>query len=390
MQYSARLDRFGNEIFAALNKKRRDLEAQGRKIYDLSVGTPDFKTPDHVVQALVDSCADTNLWKYSLHEESELLDAVSKYYVRRFGVEGIEPEEVALVTGTQEGMAHLALALVDEGDTVLVPDPCYPIFEGAVKIAGATPVYYSLNEENGFVPDLDAIPAEVADAAKYIVVSLPANPVGSIAPEGFYDHLIEWARKHDVLVVHDNAYSDIIFTDEPGTSFLAYDGAKEAGVEFFSLSKSFNVTGARLSFLVGRKDVVDALRKLRGQLDFGTFLPLQRVARACLEGPLEGVEEQRQAYKERRDALCESLEEIGWEKPSGHGTMFVWAKMPEGYTDSFEFVAEVMDKSGVVLTPGASFGPGGEGYVRFALVLPPDELRAAVRALRDGGFGTEE
>ena len=230
------------------------------------------------------------------------------------------------------------------------------------------------------------IPEEVAKKAKYMVVSLPSNPVGSIATPGLYEEIVEFAKKYDILIIHDNAYSDIIFDGAFGGSFLATLGAKEIGVEFFSLSKSFNVTGARLSFLVGRPDVIAALRKLRSQIDFGMFLPLQKAAVAALEGPLDSVKEQCQMYEERRDALCQGLRDIGWELPNGKGTMFVWAKIPGGRTDSMAFCMELMEKAGVIVTPGASFGPHGEGYVRFALVLPPEKIREAVEAIGNSGI----
>ena len=195
-----------------------------------------------------------------------------------------------------------------------------------------------------------------------------------------YEELIAFAREHDLLIVHDNAYSDIVFDGEPGGSFLQYPGALEVGVEFFSLSKSFNVTGARIGFLVGREDVVSAFAKLRSQIDFGMFFPIQKAAIACLNGPRDEVEAQRLKYQERRDALCDGLEGLGWERPNAHGSMFVWAKLPGGRTDSMTFCEELMEKAGVVVTPGASFGPSGEGHVRMALVLPPDQIALAVEA----------
>lgn len=388
MKFSKRLDNFDNEVFSSLNARRRELEAQGRHVIDLSVGTPDFEPAPHVVQTLLEEAAKPENWKYALHDEDGLLEAVCDYYQRRFGVT-ITPDMVMVVSGTQEGMGHLAMALVDEGETVLVPDPCYPVFSGAVHIAGGTPVFYPLVEENGFLPDVTTIPDDVADEAVYMVVSLPANPVGSVGTRENYESIIDFARDHDVLVVHDNAYSDIVFDGPAAGSFLGVPGALDVGVEFFSLSKSFNVTGARMSFLIGRPDVIAALRKLRGQIDFGTFLPLQRAAKAALLGPLEGVEEQRMRYQERRDALCDGLEAIGWERPNAHGTMFVWAKLPEGHDDSMAFAMELMEKAGVIVTPGASFGPHGEGYVRFALVLPPEGLREAVDAIEAAGFGNK-
>lgn len=386
MQASQRLDRFGAEVFASLNNKLLALKAQGKTIYNMSVGTPDFKPYDHVVEALTLAAQNPEMWKYSLRDLPELKQAVCDYYERRFGVSGITPSMVQSCNGTQEGVGHLGLALLDPGDTILVPDPCYPVFEAGAKIADAKLEYYPLVAEHNYLPYAAGIDPEVADRAKYMIVSLPANPVGSVGTPEVYEEIIAFAREHDLLIVHDNAYSDIVFDGEPGGSFLQYPGALEVGVEFFSLSKSFNVTGARIGFLVGREDVVSAFAKLRSQIDFGMFFPIQKAAIACLNGPRDEVEAQRLKYQERRDALCDGLEDLGWERPNAHGSMFVWAKLPGGRTDSMAFCEELMEKAGVVVTPGASFGPSGEGHVRMALVLPPDQIALAVEAIREAGL----
>lgn len=386
MQASQRLDHFGAEVFASLNNKLLALKAQGKTIYNMSVGTPDFKPYDHVVEALTQAAQDPEMWKYALRDLPELKQAVCDYYERRFGVSGITPSMVQSCNGTQEGVGHLGLALLDPGDTILVPDPCYPVFEAGAKIADAKLEYYPLVAEHNYLPYVAGIDPEVADRAKYMIVSLPANPVGSVGTPEVYEEIIAFAREHDLLIVHDNAYSDIVFDGEPGGSFLQYPGALEVGVEFFSLSKSFNVTGARIGFLVGREDVVSAFAKLRSQIDFGMFFPIQKAAIACLNGPRDEVEAQRLKYQERRDALCDGLEGLGWERPNAHGSMFVWAKLPGGRTDSMAFCEELMEKAGVVVTPGASFGPSGEGHVRMALVLPPDQIALAVEAIREAGL----
>lgn len=386
MQASQRLDRFGAEVFASLNNKLLALKAQGKTIYNMSVGTPDFKPYDHVVEALTQAAQDPEMWKYALRDLPELKQAVCDYYERRFGVSGITPSMVQSCNGTQEGVGHLGLALLDPGDTILVPDPCYPVFEAGAKIADAKLEYYPLVAEHNYLPYVAGIDPEVADRAKYMIVSLPANPVGSVGTPEVYEEIIAFAREHDLLIVHDNAYSDIVFDGEPGGSFLQYPGALEVGVEFFSLSKSFNVTGARIGFLVGREDVVSAFAKLRSQIDFGMFFPIQKAAIACLNGPRDEVEAQRLKYQERRDALCDGLEGLGWERPNAHGSMFVWAKLPGGRTDSMVFCEELMEKAGVVVTPGASFGPSGEGHVRMALVLPPDQIALAVESIREAGL----
>ena len=385
MEFSKRMKLFGDEIFAALNDKKVALEAQGRTIYNLSVGTPDFAPAPHIVKALTGAAADPENWKYSLRDIPEMLSAVCSYYKRRFGVK-ITPDQVASCNGSQEGCGHIGMVLCDEGDTVLLPNPCYPVFIAGAKLAGAEPWYYPLVKEHDFLPYVAGIPEEVARRAKYMIVSLPANPVGSVGTPALYEELVAFAKKYDILLIHDNAYSDIIFDGAEGHSLFNTPGAMDVGVEFFSLSKSFDVTGARISFLVGRPDVVAAFRRLRGQIDFGMFLPIQKAAVAALTGPLDMVREQCGVYQQRRDALCGGLRAIGWDVPDSHGSMFVWAPIPAKYASSMDFCMDLVEKSGVLCTPGSSFGPAGEGYVRFALTMPAERIARAVAAIADSGI----
>ena len=385
MEFSKRMKLFGDEIFAALNDKKVALEAQGRTIYNLSVGTPDFAPAPHIRQALLDAAADPENWKYSLRDIPEMLQAVCSYYKRRFGVD-ITPDQVASCNGSQEGCGHIGMVLCDEGDTVLLPNPCYPVFIAGAKLAGAVPFYYPLVKEHGFLPYVKGIPEDVARRAKYMIVSLPANPVGSVGTPALYEELVAFAKKYDILLIHDNAYSDIIFDGAEGHSLFNTPGAMDVGVEFFSLSKSFDVTGARISFLVGRPDVVAAFRRLRGQIDFGMFLPIQKAAIAALTGPLDMVRDQCAVYQQRRDALCGGLRSIGWDVPDSHGSMFVWAPVPEKYASSMDFCMDLVEKSGVLCTPGSSFGPAGEGYVRFALTMPAQRIAEAVQAIDASGI----
>lgn len=385
MEFSKRMKLFGDEIFAALNDKKVALEAQGRTIYNLSVGTPDFAPAPHIVKALTGAAADPENWKYSLRDIPEMLAAVCSYYKRRFGVD-ITPDQVASCNGSQEGCGHIGMVLCDEGDTVLLPNPCYPVFIAGAKLAGAVPYYYPLVKEHNFLPYVKDIPEDVARRAKYMIVSLPANPVGSVGNPALYEELVAFAKKYDILLIHDNAYSDIIFDGAEGRSLFNTPGAMDVGVEFFSLSKSFDVTGARISFLVGRPDVVAAFRRLRGQIDFGMFLPVQQAAIAALTGPLDMVKEQCGVYQQRRDALCGGLRSIGWDVPDSHGSMFVWAPIPAKYASSMDFCMDLVEKSGVLCTPGSSFGPAGEGYVRFALTMPAERIAQAVQAIADSGI----
>ena len=385
MEFSKRMKLFGDEIFAALNDKKVALEAQGRTIYNLSVGTPDFAPAPHIRQALLDAADDPENWKYSLRDIPEMLQAVCSYYKRRFGVD-ITPGQVASCNGSQEGCGHIGMVLCDEGDTVLLPNPCYPVFIAGAKLAGAVPFYYPLVKEHGFLPYVKGIPEDVARRAKYMIVSLPANPVGSVGTPALYEELVAFAKKYDILLIHDNAYSDIIFDGAEGHSLFNTPGAMDVGVEFFSLSKSFDVTGARISFLVGRPDVVAAFRRLRGQIDFGMFLPIQKAAIAALTGPLDMVRDQCAVYQQRRDALCGGLRSIGWDVPDSHGSMFVWAPIPPKYASSMDFCMDLVEKSGVLCTPGSSFGPAGEGYVRFALTMPAGQIAQAVQAIAESGI----
>ena len=385
MEFSKRMKLFGDEIFAALNDKEVPLEAQGPTIYNLRVGTPDFAPAPHIRQARLDAAADPENWKYSLRDIPEMLQAVCSYYKRRFGVD-ITPDQVASCNGSQEGCGHIGMVLCDEGDTVLLPNPCYPVFIAGAKLAGAVPFYYPLVKEHGFLPYVKGIPEDVARRAKYMIVSLPANPVGSVGTPALYEELVAFAKKYDILLIHDNAYSDIIFDRAEGHSLFNTPGAMDMGVEFFSLSKSFDVTGARISFLVGRPDVVAAFRRLRGQIDFGMFLPIQKAAIAALTGPLDMVRDQCAVYQQRRDALCGGLRSIGWDVPDSHGSMFVWAPIPPKYASSMDFCMDLVEKSGVLCTPGSSFGPAGEGYVRFALTMPAGQIAQAVQAIAESGI----
>lgn len=381
---AARLDHFQTGIFAELNELKNQVEAEGKRVYNLSVGTPDFEPPQHVIQAVREAAGKPENYKYSLQDLPELLTAVSGYYKSRFGVE-IAPDCITGVHGTQEGMGHLGMALLDPEDVVLLPNPGYPIFEAGAYLSGAHMEFYELREENQFLPVLSEIPEEVAKKAKLMVLSYPYNPVCRTAPREFYEEVVAFAKKYDIFVVHDNAYSDIIYDGRPGESFLSIPGAMEIGAEFFSLSKSFNITGARVSFLLGRKDAVDALKLLRSQYDFGTFLPIQYGAIAALTGSRDFVKQQCAEYQKRRDALCGGFRRIGWNVPDSEGTMFVWAPVPKGYGSSREFCAAMLKQAGVLCTPGDAFGSKGEGYVRFALVMPVEELEAVVEAVDRSG-----
>ncbi len=385
IETSKRLEHFKTGIFAALDEKKEQLLKSGKKIYNLSIGTPDFPVDRHVQEALIEAAKNPDRFHYPLKDLPELLEAVQQFYKKRFGVD-IGLDEIVSVNGSQEGISHIGMALCDPGDIVLLPNPGYPVFEVGAYLGGAELYFYDLKEENDFLPDFNAISEEIARKAKYMMVSYPYNPVCAVAPEGFYETLIAYAKKYNIMIVHDNAYSDIIYDGVTGGSFLQYPGAKEVGIEFYSLSKSYNLTGARVSFAIGNKQIIDAFKLLRSQYDFGMFQPIQEAAIAALTGPQDGVKKQCQLYQDRRDALCGGFRSIGWNVADSKGTMFVWAKIPQQFKTSQEFCIELMEKTGVICTPGDAFGSMGEGYVRFALVLPVETIQEMVQIIKDSGI----
>lgn len=385
IQFSEMVNGFKTGIFATLNEKKEELIKEGRKVYNLSVGTPDFKPAPHVMKAMQDACKDPENYKYALADLPELLKAVQYRYEKRFGVR-VETDEIMSVYGSQECMAHIGMVFCNPGDTILVPNPGYPMFEMSGIMAKANLEYYTIKEENGYLPDLDHIPEETLKRAKYMIVSYPLNPVCVCAPDEFYPKLIDFAKKNEIVILHDNAYSDIIYTRKQGRSFLSFEGAKEVGVEFYSLSKSYNLTGARISFVVGNREIIEKFRTLRSQIDYGIFLPIQYAAIAALTGPDDFIEEQRQQYEARNRALCGGLRKIGWNVPDSQGTMFVWAKIPEGYESSADFCIRLMERTGVIVTPGSAFGSEGEGYVRMALVVDEQMIAEIIRVLDESGI----
>ncbi len=385
IKFAHRMKDYEAGIFQVLNEKKDEAERQGRTIYNLSVGTPDFPPAAHVVEAVVKASAKPENYKYALIDIPELIEAVQTRYKKRYGVT-LQKDEIMSVYGSQEGIAHICLSLCDPGDVVLVPNPGYPIFGIGPSLAGAEVVTYDLKEEDHYLPDLDGMAEEVLARAKCMIVSYPLNPVCKAAPDEFYEKLIPWAAAHEILIIHDNAYSDIIYDGREGKSILRIPGAKETAVEFYSLSKSFNYTGARVSFLTGNKDVVACFKRLRSQIDYGTYLPVQYGAVAALNGSDQMVKDQCAEYQRRRDTLCGGLRKIGWPMEDSEGTMFAWEKIPAGYTDDVAFVMELVEKSGVLCTPGSSFGTLGKGHVRFALTMPVEKIKEAVEAIAASGM----
>lgn len=380
INFSKNLDYFESGIFNILDNKKKQLISEGKKVYNLSVGTPDFKPDKHVIDALMESAKDPENWKYSLGDSEELINAMITYYKDRFNVD-LKENEITSVYGSQEGINHIGLTFINKGDVVLVPNPGYPIFEIGPFLCGAQIEYYNLLEENNYLPDLKSIPKDILSKTKFMIVSYPLNPVCKLAPDSFYKELITFAKENNIVIIHDNAYSDIIYDGKSSKSFLSFEGTKDVGIEFYSLSKSFNITGARVSFALGNESIIKNFKKIRSQIDYGIFTPIQKAAIAALNGPKDSVKAHCKEYEKRRNALCEGLRNIGLNIKNSEGTMFAWAKIPEKFKSSTEFCLKLMEESGVICTPGSAFGSLGEGFVRFALVLPVSEIEAAIKEI---------
>ncbi len=374
-----------SNIFNQLDDKKKELAARGVDVINLSIGTPDFQPDRHVMQAVSEAALDPDNYKYSIHDTDALVGAVQNWYDRRYGVK-LDADQIMTVCGSQEGIAHVAFPFVGEGDLVLAPDPGYPIFTFGPMMTGAEIGLYPLYAEKGWILDFADIPDDVADRAKLMVVSYPNNPTTAVADVDFYKELVAFAKAHDIIILHDNAYSDLVMDGKKGISFLSIPGAMDVGIEFNSLSKTYNLTGMRVSFAVGNREVIRKFHDFRSQIDYGMWFPAQAGAVAALNGPQDIVRANRIGYQQRRDALCGGLRSIGWDVPDSAGTMFVWAKIPAGFASSAEFVLDLMDKTGVICVPGESFGEMGQGYVRFALVVPPERMEEAVKRIDESGI----
>ena len=390
MEFAERMNRFGEGVFSRLAEiKRQKLEA-GESVVDLSIGAPNIPPAQHILDVLCKEAADKSNYIYAINDQKDLLQAVSQWYERRYGV-NLDPDtEICSLLGSQEGLAHIAMSIVDEGDLVLVPDPCYPVFADGPRLAGAELYYMPQKKENGYVIRLSDIPEEVAQRAKFMVVSYPNNPTAVMAPDSFYEELIAFAKKYDIIVLHDNAYSELVFDGRHCGSFLRFPGAKEVGVEFNSLSKTYGLAGARIGFCVGNPEVVKHLKLLKSNMDYGMFLPIQAAAVAALTGDQDCVYDTMKAYEARRDILCDGFRSIGWEMDRPVATMFVWAPIPKQYKSSEAFVMDLVEKTGVMVTPGSAFGPSGEGFVRMALVQDREALERAIHAVDESGIFSKE
>ncbi|MDM5329862.1 LL-diaminopimelate aminotransferase [Neobacillus sp. CF12] len=377
---SKKTQQMATSIFTELANKKSEAIDQGIDVIDLSVGSPDLPPPAHVVDALVTYSKDTTKYGYTLKGIDEFHKAVSYFYKQRYGVDLNPDNEVVQLMGSQDGLSHLATAMIDPGDYVLVPDPGYPIYEHSVMIAGGSIYPMPLVEENGYLPKLDEIPLDVLHQTKMMIISYPGNPVTALASKEFFEEVVAFAKKYNILVVHDFAYSELIFDQNPQISFMSVEGAKEMGIEVNSLSKTFNMAGCRIGYAVGNKEALKILAAFKSNIDYGIFYPIQMAAVTALTSDFSVFRQQVIEYEKRRDILISGLEKGGWQVPKSPATMFVWAKIPSGWT-SRQFAFELIEKAGVAVVPGDAFGNLGEGYVRIALVQSAERLAQAAERI---------
>jgi len=381
IELAARIRELPPYLFADIDRKKSELRKQGKDLIDLGIGDPDLPTPAHIVAAMQAAAAEPKYHRYPSYEGMQSFrEAAVSWYAQRFGVRDLDAnKECCALIGSKEGIAHFPVAFVNPGDLVLVPDPGYPVYATWTRFVGGEVFYMPLRRENGFLPDLKAIPSEVAKRAKIMWINYPNNPTAALATRDFYREVVEFAVKHDIIVASDVAYSEIFFDGEPPASFLEVPGAKEVGIEFQSLSKTYNMTGWRVGFAVGNEKLVGGLGKVKTNTDSGAFEAVQAAAVAALTSSQSCVEDSRKIYLERREVLCNGLEAAGFEVLRPKATFYVLITCPKGYTSS-EFVSKLLD-AGVVSTPATGFGAAGEGYVRLTLCADKSRLaEAAARA----------
>ena len=386
MEFAKRMEQFGEGVFSRLAEMRKNRVAEGKEVFDLSIGAPNIPPAKRIMEVMAKAVMEPKNYVYAINDTQEMLQAVAQWYQRRYGVTLDADTEICSLLGSQDGLSHIALSILDAGDVMLVPDPCYPIFADGPRLAGAELYYMPQKKENDYVIQLQDIPEEVAKKAKFMLVSYPNNPTAAMAPESFYHELVAFAKKYDIIVLHDNAYSELVFDGRSWGSFLSIPGAKDVGVEFNSLSKTYGLAGARIGYCLGNSRVVSMLKTLKSNMDYGMFLPIQAAAVEAITGDQSVVAETRAAYERRRDVLCDGLIAAGWQMDKPPGTMFVWAPVPEQYADSESFVSDLLDKTGVLVTPGSAFGPSGEGYVRMALVQSEEDMQRIVEAVKQSGI----
>ena len=381
MRFAKRIEKLPPYLFAEINRKIAEKRSQGVDVISFGIGDPDLPTPEHLIESLREASLDAANHRYpETAGLPELREAVARWYERRFGVSLDPQREVLPLIGSKEGIGHIALCFIDPGDVALVPDPGYPVYAVGTMFAGGEAYYLPLREENGFLPDLEAVPLDVLRKAKALWLNYPNNPTGAVADLAFFERAAAFAREHGLAVLHDGPYSEVAFDGYRPPSFLEAEGACEVGIEFHSLSKSYNMTGWRIGMAVGNAEIIDALMRVKSNLDSGIPQAIQRMAIAALEGPQGVIEEHNRAYQRRRDRLVSALRGLGLRVSPPRASLYVWARVPDG-TTSVQYATRLLDEVGVVVTPGVGYGPSGEGYVRLSLTIPDERLEEGVRRL---------
>jgi LL-diaminopimelate aminotransferase len=380
-RYNEKLKKLPPYLFIEIDKKKKEAMERGADIISLGVGDPDLPTPEHIVRAMQEAVVKPANHQYPFGAGLlRFRKAVTEWYKKRFNVD-LNADEVCALIGSKEGIGHMHLGFINPGDVVLIPEPGYPVYNTGTIFTDGVPYFMPLLEKNNFLPDLDAIPEDIAKKARIIFVNYPNNPTATIAPKEFYIKLIEFAKKNNIIVASDAAYSEIYYDDnKKPQSFLEFSGAKEVGVEFHSLSKTYNMTGWRIGWVCGNKEVVTGIAKVKDNYDSGVFQAVQEAAIAALMSSQECVEDARKIYRRRRDVLVEGLTKLGWDVDLPKASFYVWAKIPKGYTSS-QVVSKLLDEGAIVCTPGNGMGKSGEGYVRFALTVGVARIKEAVERI---------
>ncbi len=381
MKLAQRVENLPPYLFVQISKKIAEKRARGEDVISLAIGDPDMPTPPHIIERLCGAARDQANHRYPESEGlPEFRHAVAGWYRQRFGVTLDPDNEVVSVIGAKEGIGHIALCFIDSGDIALVPNPAYPVYSIGTMFAGGSSYELPLKAENGFLPDLDSIPDDIARKAKMLWINYPNNPTGATADMDFFERVVEFARRFDIAVCHDGPYTEIAFDGYRPVSFLQAKGAREVGVEFHSLSKSFNMTGWRVGMVTGNSTMIDALRRVKSNLDSGVPQAIQHAAIEALTGPQDCIQENNAIYQRRRDILMQALKRMGIEARLPQASLYIWARVPQGYT-SVSFATALLEQASVVVTPGVGYGTHGEGYVRLSLTVPDHRLQEAVHRL---------
>ena len=382
IEKAKRIDQIPPYLFAEIDRKKQELRRKGIDLIDLGIGDPDLPTPKPIIERLKAAVDNPKNHRYPSYEGmTEFRTAVAQWYDKRFGVKLDPASEVLSLIGSKEGIAHIPLAFVNPGDYALVPSPGYPVYRVSTLFAGGTPYFLTLRKENGFLPNLSEIPKEVARKAKLLFINYPNNPTSATAEKPFFEEVVSFARRHEIIVCHDAAYSEIAFDGYQPLSFMEVEGAKEVGIEFHSLSKTFNMTGWRIGFAVGRAEIVSALGGIKTNIDSGVFQAIQEAGAEALNHFDTPFPEIITIYERRRDILVKGLREIGLEVDLPRATFYVWFQAPRGYS-SAQFASLLLEKGGIVATPGNGFGEAGEGYVRMALTVDEKRINEAIERLK--------